>query len=645
MANRPFSHIWLLATLVLTAAACSRSPEGAPAGTNISDSTEASTTAIGHYDVLTLPLGSVPDPPVGTIFHPEFQDPASGAFVQVLRVLEDPREIPLDRWLYANPAGGTGILHPGAGDWQGRLEGSEYTALAVYVRVRAPSDHAMDDPFFTAENIGENPADAWPPLEVADPGSEEGFPCASLDYTDGRRAYAAPDAGKRFDPQVFTPPRPWYEPGVRLDPGESREGWMLCLSAVPAEEARLAWRALPEGAGDEHLTTAWARLNPLPVGEWHLLHKSTVVGWDVDEEQLAEEGPAPPPGPGAAPTGVNPAEGAQTVYEGPVWVSVGIGMSYTREATGARSGSSLTFDTAGTPPPGDCPGVGVWYRHHEPYEIVCRSNEEGRFGRFFLQFYFPGMVALGEDWDRMALRDRVNLDLYAQSDLDGLMASFKGVQIQSEFTWLKADLPDEALRVWLAITDFDGAGHLFSLPVWEVDLYDADYGSSSTASICESRPCLNVDELPLVTSDLETLRLKMPVPILDFGEEAHGIAVRDAWTTTRTILVNDNLHGQDFLPQGRNDPWLIVEISTVTDRAGDIYLLYPRADGTFVVAPMEFVALYQGSGGEIAVRYGVHAEVRGAEQGFALLGTLPRGVSLSDILLVLANTGPAWRLQ
>jgi hypothetical protein len=156
---------------------------------------------------------------------------------------------------------------------------------------------------------------------------------------------------------------------------------------------------------------------------------------------------------------------------------------------------------------------------------------------------------------------------------------------------------------------------------------------------------LNIDELPMVTSDIETLRLKMPVPILDFGEEAHGISVRDAWTTNQTIFVNDNLHGQDFLPQSRNDTWLIFEISTVTDRAGDIYLLYPQADGTFDVSPMEFVALYQGSGGEIAVRYGVHAEVRGADHGFALLGTLPRGVSFSDVYIVLGNTGPAWRLQ
>jgi len=94
MANFPFSHIWLLATLVLTAAACGRPPESAPPETSTSGPIREVSPEIGPYDIIELPLGSVPEPPVDTIFHPEFQDPASGAFVQVLRVLEDPREFP-----------------------------------------------------------------------------------------------------------------------------------------------------------------------------------------------------------------------------------------------------------------------------------------------------------------------------------------------------------------------------------------------------------------------------------------------------------------------------------------------------------------------------------------------------------------------
>jgi len=255
------------------------------------------------------------------------------------------------------------------------------------------------------------------------------------------------------------------------------------------------------------------------------------------------------------------------------------------------------------------------------------------------------MEELRDAWDRMALGERVNLDLYVQNDLDGLLRTFQEVQIQSEFTWLRTNLPDNTSKVWLAMTDVDGAGLATPLLVWEVELYDATFGSTSTAEVCEARPCLDIDELSMDPADREALRLKMPIPVMDLGENANGISVRKVWTTDQTILVNDNLHGQDFLPQQRSEPWLFIEIATVTDRAGDLYLLYPASDGTYTVEPTELVALYQGSGGEIAVRYGVHVEVRGAEEGFALLGTLPRGVSLSDVFLVLSNTGPTWRLR
>ncbi|MGB6896178.1 MAG: hypothetical protein WBF37_09595, partial [Dehalococcoidia bacterium] len=120
---------------------------------------------------------------------------------------------------------------------------------------------------------------------------------------------------------------------------------------------------------------------------------------------------------------------------------------------------------------------------------------------------------------------------------------------------------------------------------------------------------------------------------------------RRAWTISQTVLVNDNLHGQDFLPRQRTDPWLFVEIATVTDRARDMYILYPDGSGSFKLESLEMVALYTNNAGDLAVRYAVHAEVRTADEGFALMGTLPRGVSLADVILVMGNTGPTWRLQ
>jgi len=640
MGNNHFARVWLLAIVGLAAAACGRSPEGAPSSDVTGEPVERPGAEAGPYDIIELPLSDVPEPPAETIYHPEFQGPASGAFVQVLRALEDPRAIPLERWLYFRLPGEEAILHPNAQSWRDRFEGEGYHPLAVYVRVRAPSHRQVRDPFFRAE-IDEDAERGWPPLAVADPGPELGLPCAPLEYAAGRGPYAAPDTGARVDPLAHAPPRPWYEAQDQwIPPGQSREGWMLCLSADPAEEARLLWRAGLEGAEDDQTMTAWEGLDRLAAGEWHLLPDMTVLAWNVEEEQeLQRLGPAPP-GTAATPTGAVPAEGAETVYEGPLWISVGIGMSHRREAAEDGWVEPLSSDYSGVPAPGDCPGVAVWYRHQEPFQVVCQAASEGRFGRFFLQFAFPGMEELEESWDRMALAQTIGFDLHVQGDLDGTLATFQGVRIESAFTWLRADLPDGVSKVWLSAGQVEGE----STPVWEVQLYDAAFGSASTVGICETRSCFSLDELTLDATDRDLLRLKMPVPVMEPGEAAHGITIRNAWTTDQTILVNDNLHGQDFLPQRRSDPWLIVEISTVTDRAGDLYLVYPAGDGSYAVQPTELVALYQG-GGEIATRYGVHAEVRGAEEGFALLGTLPSGVRLEDVYLVLGNTGPAWRLR
>jgi hypothetical protein len=647
MTNSVVARPWLLAFTALLAAGCGRPVGGVPSGVDSVDLTEAPEAEIGPYDSIELPLESVPEPPAEVIFHPEFQDPGSGAFVQVLRVLEDPRDIPLEWWLYFMSSGQGATLHPDAEAWRDRLEEEETSSLAVYVKVRAASNRRVRDPFSLSDDVNDDLSRIWSPLEVADPRSEQDLPCIPHRNAAGRETFTATDIDPGLDPQAYSPPLPWYTSEDQyLDPGEIREGWLLCLSAVPAEEVRLEWRARLEDAKVDEVTVAWANLHSMPVGEWHLLPDMTVVAWNMgDWEQLPESGPAPPPGFAATPTSVIPAEEARTVYQGPVWVSVGIGMSHRRGTTGNISRTPIISDNHGSVSPGDCPGVGVWYRHKDPFEVVCSATTDGRFGRFFLQFDFPGMKELLETWDRMALHERVTLELFMQSDLDGLLATFQGIQIQSKFTWLRADLPDDTLKVWLALTDVEGAGLVGPFPVWEVSLYDAAFDSTTTASICVDRSCLDIDELDMDPTDREALRLKMPIPIMDLGAAAHGITVRDAWTTDQTILVNDNLHGQDFLPQKRSKPWLFIEIATETDRAGDFYLLYPTVDGTYTVEPTELVALYQGSGGEIAVRYGVHAEVRGTEEGFTLLGTLPSGVSLNDVYLVLRNSGPAWRLR
>jgi hypothetical protein len=646
MRTRNCALIALIAFLTAGVAACGRVLTPGKPDVTSGVPTQAGQVEAGPYDVIELPLDAVPGPSLEAVSNPEFQDPESGAFVQVLRVLHDPRQIPLDRWLYSHPTGGETVVHPDANLLRDRLTEEGYSALAVYVKVRAPGEGQARDPFFLPRVSDDNRFGAWPALEVAYPETGDGLPCAPLDYAAGREAYQAPDTGRVFDPMAFTPPQPWYDPENRILPtGEIREGWLLCLSAdIEVDEARLTWRTIPTENEIEQVITAWMSLHRLPVGDWHLIPDKTVLAWNEDEEDETGPGAGPAPPPGVAPTATSavPTGGSEVVYQGPVWVSVGIGMSHERATTVTVPGSAIPADTLGSPAPGECAGVGVWYRYQEPYRVVCQPNKGDRFGRFFLQFSFPGMEELNTDWDRMALAERLSLNLYMQSDLDGLFTSFPGVELQSEATWIRADLPDGISTAWVAMSSGDWIG---SVPVWQVNLYDAAFGSTSTDEICDEKDCLNVDDLAMDAADQEELRLKMPIPLLDLGEYGYGITVRRTWTTNQTVLVNDNLHGQDFLPLQRTDPWLFVEIATVTDRAGDMYILYPDGSGSFTLEPLEMVALYTNHTGNLAVRYAVHAEVRTADEGFALMGTLPRDVSLADVILVMVNTGPAWRLQ
>jgi hypothetical protein len=133
--------------------------------------------------------------------------------------------------------------------------------------------------------------------------------------------------------------------------------------------------------------------------------------------------------------------------------------------------------------------------------------------------------------------------------------------------------------------------------------------------------------------------------LLALGESGHGVTPRSVRRISGEILVNDNLHGQDFIPRELSDPWVLIEIATVNDRAQRSFLVYPDGAGGYEIGPLEMVHYYEGDSGPLVVRYDAHAETRRGSEGLALIGTLPTGVALDEAFLVMANTGPAWRLE
>jgi hypothetical protein len=603
-------------------AACSADPLRAVEQKSIPTNLHAET-------IVELPLSAVPAPADRSVLAPRFPSPG-GAQLQVLRVLEEPRQIPLDHYLTYRLPSGEIVSHPFENEILNALAGELPEALAVYVHVEAPADTPVADPLNREFGPSAEGLTAWPPLTVA--GGESGvhLPCA-------------PPTDPSDNSARISPPEPAYPAAENsLSPGEVREGWLLCLStAEHSGSATLEWVF----SGEAEVTStapAWTPLARLPVGAWHLIEEGTVIGWNAAEQaDDSVEPPAPPSSRFPTATSVVPESGAEVVYQGPLWVSIGTGFSYLGDSASAGDflGSLIHAQRA----PGDCPGVSVWYRDRG---VDCSPAENDRVGRLALQFMFPDFEEAQAEWDSLALDGRLALDLYVQDSLDGLFGTVEGIEVQSRGTWVQADLPGESPMIWAALTLDESARAAARTPVWEIPLYDAAFGQVNTREgICLLQDCLDPASLALAPSARADLQLEMPIPLLTMRESGHGVTPRLVRRILREILVNDNLHGQDFLPREQSDPWLLIDIATVNDRAQRSFLVYPDGAGGYETEPLEMVHYYEESSGPLVVRYDAHAETRRGDEGFALLGTLPADVPLDEAFLVMANTGPAWRLK
>ena len=176
------------------------------------------------------------------------EEESTQPFLQVLYVLDDPREVPLARYAYNSEAG---VVLP-ADDME-QLAGQNLKTINVYVKIQNFSSQPLADPLFASEFADSD----WPALYVSPLNIElEGisqFPCAAVEYADGTEPYLLPaiiDGGRGvgedglYDPAAYAPPRPWYYgEESSLQPGEAREGWVSCLAPdVPLEQLQVKAR-------------------------------------------------------------------------------------------------------------------------------------------------------------------------------------------------------------------------------------------------------------------------------------------------------------------------------------------------------------------------------------------------------------------
>jgi len=230
---------------------------------------QADSSVIGPYTEILIPFEELPALNEDLAYHPVIDQYKSEATLQVLYVLEDPRDVPLARYVYYKDD--YGVIAPNNiptqwSEYSTELEEVKSFSpktINVYVRVQAPADQQVPDPLFAGGDPGEagegffyssryngDRPTLFIPYYSLNKELYEGFPCAVPEYADGTQPYQIPEEingglaiGKNglYDPAAYAPPQPWYfNENKMLEAGEVREGWVSCLApGVPLDEIRI----------------------------------------------------------------------------------------------------------------------------------------------------------------------------------------------------------------------------------------------------------------------------------------------------------------------------------------------------------------------------------------------------------------------
>ncbi|MCX6054182.1 MAG: hypothetical protein NTZ74_04555 [Chloroflexi bacterium] len=308
---------------------------------------------------------SLPESLEEAALHPEIYDPSLNVYVQIQTIAQDSRAIPASAWTLG-----------------GQTPPDSSGAVALYVRVRA-GDQVAQDPFWSDATL--------PSSNIKAANSDDTYFGLSGCLTQSTRG-------------DFLPPSPGYEPlKSTLQPGEMREGWIVCPApAINISDQRFDWVS---STGTENL---WAPISRLAFGVWAVLPNATIV---------------------------NRADGT-TVYQGDAWMSV-LGAEFVPP----QAKSDIL---PGLPSSVDCVNaVAV----NNSGRLTCESNSKGVIARMHIRISYPGMASDGV----------VNTDLYASQvpvtvglTSDGSYISESVVDLPLS-GWVAVNAPDSIKGVWFFV--------------------------------------------------------------------------------------------------------------------------------------------------------------------------------------------------
>jgi hypothetical protein len=591
--------------------------------------------SMGPQDVAVIPIESVPAWVSEGVMRWIPEEGEGG--LEVLAVVRDPRDVPVDRFLYALTEEGEVMAHPQAEAIRQSLAEDGHSAVAAYVRVTAPAEVCADcyegDPFHvdSLESMSQYPASSsvpWNNLGVAyEAEGVTALPCLEpMTIGEGVRPFRAPVTGATMRPDEYQPPAPQYVvKDNRQDPdllpgemaaGEVREGWVLCLAPdVPADEVRLVRgpRFAPDGSVSTDTLPVWVPYEEMAVGEWYLLEDRQVVAWN--------EGGTPQRG--GEPVHLD----EQMVYEGDVWVSVGQALRHVMNPAIEADGTLV-----------------------EPFEEELR-----------LQMYFEGMDELLSVWDVLELQGGMELSSTPQVEkAPGYTERAEPVQIRAEGSSVAVNdafmvgedgVPIERTKwdvVWIYPGDLRHPAGAGPISVWRAELEELDERDLTTQAICAVTECV-----PVPRTFAGGMEVQVPTPAVSVGSKAFGVTVRSVRVVQPPVLLARGL--DVVLWEGRaagGYKWLVaeVEVDSFTGHLWEGLIMSALNLRGAEVESGEFpftAEQYQdfgSSGGRASFGNRWASYLRSGTSRVLFVSEVPEEWQLEDVVLV-SPSGPAWRLQ
>jgi len=649
--------------------------------------TQNDSDPMGPYDIAILPLEDVPDPGED-VYHIAFNDYRGvNASAEVLRVLKDPRDIPLERFLYfiypktsvphityTDPQFqqvfderaelyGQVVSYPDTDEILQRFTGRSHSAIAVYIRTtgaiyydsyttseETPMVDQLPqvDPFYVRNPIRDyeieqdwnyledkpgppyyNDWAPWSYLAVSDTESSLMFPCMPQWVDDFAKPFESPFRDATIDPSSYLPPKPWYtSSSLEIQDGEVREGWMLCLAPdVPVDEIEFV-RLQGYTPADE-VTFSYTPTEIV----WTYPNYKQSGDWHLmtDIEVIGwNNAPLTQPQPAVEPEPVE-------VHKGDVWVSMTSAMSY--------------------------------YSSPESQDILHAAVG--------LQIYFEGLDQALSDWDNLAIQDFPGIDFCTDKTLSTCSA---GKLVGKYFylsepiykvpiSWI--EIPDYLLEtynlsnsVFYGYLDFlydvnqkdilierDYSGQIRG---WQLEAQDFTIPELTTHAICE------LEEVECLPEDIAYVEYHRghntfdgPLPIIPFGQSANGIRVIDTHIVDDPVLFLGSPHDLDLKSYEAGELTYQDEIYFIVDlemqgSPSDLLIYQIDNNGIFTPEGGSEMIIFSNTGPFLAIGYRLSTEFISGSSNIGSVGSPPRGTSINQLILMILNSnggGPAYALH